>query len=73
MSVVIESSITELRKILEERDDVPKDFPNETDKAEKVRFREYRSNWEHQTWQTEHDNGSLYPSEDSYTPYLEIV
>jgi len=68
------SAVEELREMLAKRDDVPVDFSNESDNAERKNpFREYRTNWEHQTWQTERDNGSLYPSEDSYTPYLEKV
>ena len=72
MAVVCESSIETLRKAIEGRDDVPKEFPSTTKKL-KAQFVEYEKNWVHQTWQTERDNGSLYPSDDSYTPYLEII
>lgn len=72
MAVVCKSSIEILRKTIEERDDIPKEFPSATKKST-TPFIEYEKNWIHQTWQTERDNGSLYPSEDSYTPYLEII
>ena len=72
MAVVCESSIKALRKIIEERNDIPKEFPTTTKKTT-AQFVEHEKNWEHQTWQTERDNSSLYPSDDSYTPYLEII
>ena len=72
-SAIIDSSIQKLREELEKRDDVPVDFPHTADKTPRVQFTEHEGCWVHQTWQTEPDNGSLYPSEDSYAPYLEIV
>ena len=69
--VVVESSVRELREMLARRDDVPVDFSRTPGEHPRAQFREYRDNWEHRTWETERDSGALYPSDDSYTPYLE--
>lgn len=73
MAVVVESSINALRKMLAMRDDVPVGFQTTTGKQPKAKFVEHKENWVHQTWQTVRDNGGLYPSDESYAPYLEIV
>ncbi len=69
--VTVEASIREMKETLAGRDDVPKDFSDIAEEHPRSRFREYRSNWEHLTWQVTRDNGALYPSDDSYAPYLE--
>lgn len=72
--VVVESSIQELRRMLAQRDDVPLDFDDFADvQHPRSGYREYRSNYTQGLWETNRDNGSLYPSEESYTPYLEMV
>ena len=71
--VTCEERIKELREELARRDDVPKDFSDTAEERPRSHFREYRSNWEHLTWQIGRDNGALYPSEASYAPYLEPI
>ena len=72
--VVVESSIQELRRMLAQRDDVPLDFSVSSDpQRPRASFKEYKSNYSQPLWETNRDNGGLYPSDDSYTPYLEMV
>ena len=67
-------TIEELKEKYEEMpDNVPRFYtePLNTLRS-RSKFREYKSNYNWSCWETRRDNGSLYPSEDSYTPYLEI-
>lgn len=69
--VVVEQSIKELEGMLAKRTDIPKEFPD-ISKIPRTPFREYGIHIHH-TWEIEPDNGSLYPTSDSFAPYLEII
>lgn len=72
--VTVQNSIQELERTLARRDDVPRFYTEPSDTLRsRSSFREYKSNYNQGCWETRRDNGSLYPSEDSYVPYLEMV
>lgn len=72
--VVAEKSIQELREMVSRRNDIPLTFAIAHKSTNPTAcFHEHSDSYIHSNWETTRDNGSLYPSEDSFTPYLEMI